>query len=178
MKDPRAAAAAASATALISLPPLAAGAGSLQADDPSPPNHPPRDPLVASSPKDSCEGECAYWRHKAARRLQIAGGLERQRNRLRRAMRARVQLRGSNGVIAGLLCIHGHEGSWTDSGAPFWGGLQMDLNFQRAYGGTFYRALGTADHWPAALQLAVGAEAFYSGRGFGPWPTTRRLCGL
>jgi len=37
---------------------------------------------------------------------------------------------------------------------------------------------GTADHWPPAAQLAVGEIAVYSGRGFGPWPQTRKACGL
>jgi hypothetical protein len=39
-----------------------------------------------------------------------------------------------SGVIGGLLCIHSHEGSWSDSGSPYWGGLQMDYSFQSAYG--------------------------------------------
>jgi len=29
--------------------------------------------------------------------------------------------------MAQFLCIHRFEGSWTDSGAPYYGGLQMDL---------------------------------------------------
>src|SRR5215471_18639237 len=32
------------------------------------------------------------------------------------------------------MCIHRYEGSWTDPNAPFWGGLQMDESFQKAYG--------------------------------------------
>jgi hypothetical protein len=98
--------------------------------------------------------------------------------RLRRSVRHRVRMGGANGVLAGLLCIHGFEGSWTDPNAPYWGGLQMDGSFMRAYGGEFYRALGTADQWPPVVQLVVGARAVYSGRGFGPWPNTRRLCGI
>ena len=31
-------------------------------------------------------------------------------------------------------CIHGHEGAWNDPNSPYYGGLQMDLAFQRAWG--------------------------------------------
>src|SRR4029078_3259970 len=31
------------------------------------------------------------------------------------------------------LCIHRFEGSWRDSGDPYWGGLQMDRGFMRTY---------------------------------------------
>src|SRR5438046_2404460 len=36
---------------------------------------------------------------------------------------------------AAWLCIHRFEGSWTDPSPPYYGGLQMDLQFQRRYGG-------------------------------------------
>jgi hypothetical protein len=42
-------------------------------------------------------------------------------------------------------CIHRHEGSWRDPGAPYYGGLQMDLAFQRAYGRRLLRRKGTAN---------------------------------
>ena len=32
------------------------------------------------------------------------------------------------------MCIHRYEGSWVDPNAPYYGGLQMDMSFQRAYG--------------------------------------------
>src|SRR4051812_4643943 len=32
------------------------------------------------------------------------------------------------------LCIHKFEGSWSDPNKPYFGGLQMDLSFQRSYG--------------------------------------------
>jgi hypothetical protein len=72
-------------------------------------------------------------------------------------------------------CIHRHEARWDDDGWPYWGGLQMDIDFQRAYGPRFLRHWGTADHWPVWAQL-VAAERAYRSRGFGPWPT-RRYCG-
>lgn len=76
-----------------------------------------------------------------------------------------------------FLCIHSHEGSWTDPNAPFYGGLQMDDSFQRTYGPEFYKAWGSADHWPASVQIAVAIRA-YLRRGYYPWPNTARYCGL
>ena len=77
-----------------------------------------------------------------------------------------------------FMCIHHYEGDWQDAGAPYYGGLQMDYTFQRTYGPEFLRAYGTADHWPPAIQISVAMRAYLSGRGFAPWPNTRRLCGL
>ena len=75
------------------------------------------------------------------------------------------------------LCIHHYEGSWADSGSPYWGGLQMDLSFQRSYGGWLLRHKGTADHWSPLEQIWVAVRASHS-RGFSPWPNTARDCGL
>jgi hypothetical protein len=75
------------------------------------------------------------------------------------------------------MCIHRYEGSWTDPDAPYWGGLQMDDEFQRTYGIELYRAKGTADHWTPLEQMWV-AERAYRTRGFWPWPNTARYCGL
>ena len=76
------------------------------------------------------------------------------------------------------LCIHHYEGSWTDAGAPYYGGLQMDLGFQRRYGAQLLRTKGTADHWLPLEQIWVAERAHRSGRGFYPWPNTARYCGL
>jgi len=75
------------------------------------------------------------------------------------------------------LCIHRYEGSWADSGGPYWGGLQMDLGFQQTYGGWLLRHKGTADHWSALEQIWVAVRASHT-RGFSPWPNTARDCGL
>lgn len=83
----------------------------------------------------------------------------------------------SDFVTRSLLCIHQYEGSWTDPNGKYYGGLQMDLNFQLTYGPSFYRRWGTADHWPIWAQLAAGRKAVAS-RGFSPWPNTRRYCGV
>ena len=75
------------------------------------------------------------------------------------------------------LCIHHYEGSWTDPSSPYYGGLQMDLEFQATYGPELLRAKGTADHWTPLEQMWV-AEHAYRTRGFWPWPNTARYCGL
>ena len=75
------------------------------------------------------------------------------------------------------VCIHHYEGSWTDPGEPYYGGLQMDRQFQATYGAGLLRAKGTADHWTPLEQMWV-AEKAYKTRGFWPWPNTARYCGL
>jgi hypothetical protein len=76
------------------------------------------------------------------------------------------------------LCIHRYEGAWNDPNAPYYGGLQMDMSFQRAYGPHLVRAKGTADNWTPLEQMWVAEKAHASGRGFHPWPNTARFCGL
>jgi hypothetical protein len=76
-----------------------------------------------------------------------------------------------------FLCIHHYEGSWTDTGSPYYGGLQMDVGFQQSYGGWLYATKGTADHWSPLEQIWVAEKALKS-RGFWPWPNTARYCGL
>jgi hypothetical protein len=75
------------------------------------------------------------------------------------------------------LCIHHYEGSWTDPGSPYWGGLQMDLSFQARYGGWLLRHKGTADHWSPLEQIWVAVRASRT-RGFSPWPNTAYYCGV
>jgi hypothetical protein len=75
------------------------------------------------------------------------------------------------------LCIHRYEGSWTDTGAPYYGGLQMNLTFQEHYGWWLLRHKGTADHWTPLEQMWTAEKALRS-RGFWPWPNTARFCGL
>jgi hypothetical protein len=79
---------------------------------------------------------------------------------------------------AAWRCIHRYEGSWSDGGGPYYGGLQMDISFQRSYGRYLLETKGTADRWTPAEQMWVAARALRSGRGFYPWPNTARACGL
>jgi hypothetical protein len=77
------------------------------------------------------------------------------------------------------LCIHHYEGSWTAAtGNGYYGGLQMDLAFQRTYAPKLLRKKGTADRWTPLEQMWVAEKAHRSGRGFYPWPNTARSCGL
>ncbi len=76
------------------------------------------------------------------------------------------------------LCIHRYEGSWTDPNPPYYGGLQMNLSFQQAYGGGLLSSKGTANHWTPLEQMWAAERAHRSGRGFYPWPNTARYCGL
>jgi hypothetical protein len=79
---------------------------------------------------------------------------------------------------AAWRCIQRYEGSWADTGAPYYGGLQMDLSFQRRYGPYLLRKKGTADRWTPLEQMWVAERALQAGRGFYPWPNTARACGL
>jgi hypothetical protein len=80
---------------------------------------------------------------------------------------------------ADFQCIHRYEGGWSaNTGNGYYGGLQMDLAFQRLYGPEFLSRYGTADGWPVWAQLEVAGRAYGSGRGFAPWPNTARACGL
>lgn len=88
-------------------------------------------------------------------------------------------------IVRGLLCIHHYEGSWKDPASPYWGGLQMDMSFQKTYGWMksgghkwyFVNKWGTADHWPVWAQMVAGIHGYFS-RGWSPWPNTARDCGL
>jgi hypothetical protein len=79
---------------------------------------------------------------------------------------------------SGWLCIHRYEGSWTDSGDPYWGGLQMDRGFMYRYAPRLLLRRGLANHWTALEQMWVAERAHRSGRGFYPWPSTAHYCGL
>jgi hypothetical protein len=76
------------------------------------------------------------------------------------------------------LCIQRYEGAWNDPNPPYFGGLQMDWSFMRAYGPHLLRKKGTADRWTPLEQMWVAESAHRTGRGFYPWPSTARMCGL
>jgi len=76
------------------------------------------------------------------------------------------------------LCIHRYEGSWSDSGDPYWGGLQMDRGFMSGYAPRYLLRRGFANSWSPLEQMWVAERAYRNGRGFYPWPSTARSCGL
>jgi hypothetical protein len=75
-------------------------------------------------------------------------------------------------------CLQSHEGAWTDPSDPYWGGLQMDRSFMRAYAPRHLLRRGWANRWSPVEQMWVGERALRAGRGFHPWPNTARACGL
>jgi Transglycosylase-like domain len=76
-------------------------------------------------------------------------------------------------------CIHRHEAPWTaNTGNGYYGGLQMDLAFQRQYGRRFLQTKGRAHRWTPLEQIWVAERAHREGRGFYPWPAAASRCGL
>jgi hypothetical protein len=75
------------------------------------------------------------------------------------------------------MCIHRYEGGWSLIDGPYYGGLQMNMEFQRTYGGDLLRRKGTANRWTPIEQIWV-AERAYRTLGYQPWPNTARMCGL
>lgn len=122
------------------------------------------------------QGKPARW--WAARAVQARKDANARGRTIRRLQAA--QRRASAHFfdwVAAADCVRSHEGAWDDAGAPYWGGMQMDLSFQRTYGADHFRHWGTADNWPWWAQL----EAAYRGwlfRGWNPWPATSARCGL
>lgn len=114
---------------------------------------------------------------KALKRARIwISIVRRERAETRAAIRA---LSHPPNDWAEFSCIHRYEGSArANTGNGYYGGLQMDLGFQRAHGKDFLRRWGTADHWPIWAQVIAARRARDSGRGYGPWPNTARRCGL
>ena len=115
------------------------------------------------------------WR-RSSLRVQLrrqAHVLGRYRAQARRPLRLRFERFGA------WVCIHRHEAAWNDAGDPYWGGLQMDRGFMRAYGSDMIRRHhgGLANTWTPAEQIVV-AERAYKARGFAPWPNTSRACGV
>jgi hypothetical protein len=121
-------------------------------------------------------------------RWQVVMGRHRSRLRApldtRKALRFwRLEARRARWLAAhpphrrGWLCIHHYEGSWGDSGDPYWGGLQMDRGFMRAYAPRMLLRRGWANRWSPLEQMWV-AEHAHRGRGYSPWPNTARFCGL
>jgi hypothetical protein len=75
-------------------------------------------------------------------------------------------------------CLQRHEGPWRDAHDPYWGGLQMDRSFMRAYAPRYLLRRGWANTWTPLEQMWVAERALRAGRGFYPWPNTARICGL
>jgi hypothetical protein len=77
--------------------------------------------------------------------------------------------------LQGALCVHSKEGSWTDAGAPFYGGMQFLLSTWRAAGGLRYASY---PHWATPHEQLHVAYNLWRRAGWNPWPNTARACGL
>ena len=86
--------------------------------------------------------------------------LGRYRVQARRPLRLRLER------FEAWVCIHRHEAAWNDRGDPYWGGLQMDRGFMRAYGRDMIRRHhgGLADTWTPAEQIVVAERAYHDAR--------------
>jgi hypothetical protein len=168
-----------------------AGAATLQADpgpDPEPTTTPDTAPaqvdftLVRRSIQHTRHATW-YWQRvmgrPLTRELEDAPADPARRLEAWRALAATTRRRAQNPPHKlAWLCIHRFEGAWHDRNAPYYGGLQMDVQFQRTYAPVLFRLKGTADHWTPLEQIWAAERARRSGRGFYPWPNTARYCGL
>src|SRR5262245_29173673 len=79
----------------------------------------------------------------------------RREHRLNIALRRRLAARVDRIVwlVDAFQCIHRFEGSWTDTGAPYWGGLQFGYSEWHRFGGSF---APTANLATPAEQIAAG----------------------
>jgi hypothetical protein len=80
------------------------------------------------------------------------------------------------------LCVFRYErlpsqGWRTNTGNGYYGGLQMDVAFQRNYGRWLLRAKGRAHRWTPIEQIWV-AERGRRVQGWYAWPNSARACGL
>lgn len=80
-----------------------------------------------------------------------------------------------SGWLRDALCVHSHEGSWQDTGAPYYGGMQFDLSTWAANGGRRYSVY---PHQASPTNQLRVAYTTWRRRGWAPWPNTARMCGL
>ena len=129
-----------------------------------------------------------YWQRLTSTRRSPTRYLERRSDSLEvhqdllrlwkdRALRARARaLQPPH--HQNWLCIHRYEGAWNaQTGNGFYGGLQMDLTFQRHYGAWLLKKKGPAHRWTPIEQIWV-AERGRRVQGWYPWPNASRICGL
>jgi len=177
MNSARKAAASASAAAVVALPLVTAGIGSTP-DAATGQESPPVDPVALPPPPAEQASEDDYWKRLARKRLRLLAKRERRIVRLLYTLhRHRQQRVLPVPHLSAWLCIHRYEGSWSDSGDPYWGGLQMDRTFMLTYAPRWLLAKGWANSWTPRQQMWV-AERAWPSRGFYPWPNTARACGL
>lgn len=133
----------------------------------------------------------AFILYRGPLRIRRIGWREVRRARVVLA-RARRDLRVAMDALPYVApwpwsCIFHYESAglgWTVStGNGYYGGLQMDLDFEATYGREYLDTIGNANLWPPRVQVRVAERARdgYLGipaRGYAPWPTTARACGV
>ena len=171
---------------------LALGAAALEAPRESAAGE--RRTQAAAMPMDYMLGDIARYRRETWRWQRLMGMRKTQARKVRhvrsadyrrwvrnlwhrRAVKHRRKAHRPPHASA-WRCIQRYEGHWNDPNPPYFGGLQMDISFQRAYGSDLLRRKGTADNWTPVEQMWVAERALRAGRGFYPWPNTARFCGL
>lgn len=86
---------------------------------------------------------------------------------------------------SGARCIARHEGWWTsNTGNGYYGRFQANQDFAHAYGRHYGKRVsyvrfwdGMPHLWPRWAQIHMARHG-WKARGFTPWPTTARICGL
>ena len=117
----------------------------------------------------------------ARRRREVSSGgsaISGEPGRARPSARPSTRRTAAPGSASTATSATPRQGWRTHTGNGYYGGLQMDIGFQREYGPELLRRKGTADNWTAVEQMWVAERAHRSGRGFYPWPNTARYCGL
>lgn len=116
-----------------------------------------------------------WW---AARAVQARKDANARARTIRR-LRSELGRSGPSWVwLAAADCVHKREGAWdANTGNGYFGGMQADMAFQRAYGWYYLVRWGTADRWPWWAQLHMAYNG-WAARGWQPWPNTARRCGL
>ncbi len=77
--------------------------------------------------------------------------------------------------LRAALCVHSYEGSWQDSGYPYFGGMQFDIPTWLSNGGGRYAYY---PHMASPTNQLRVAYKLWQSRGWYPWPTTARKCNL
>lgn len=111
-----------------------------------------------------------------SRALRPSGSLEVRYQRWRKLAIATYRHYSHPPHLRQFLCIHSYEGSWTDTGAPYYGGIQFGYNEWRRFGMPY-----TGDAYAneaAPLEQIWAGERYWQLSGFSPWPNTARACGL
>lgn len=144
----------------------------------------PKVGLAAASPSELYQGrDVRWWARRAIQARKDANARGRTIRRLQATVRARLDQPTGHWLDGAFLCLYRHErgaaGWQTQTGNGYFGGLQMDASFSYTYGPAWAKQYWGSNpaHWPAAVQMSAAMHAWTT-RGFSPWPTTRRMCGL